>query len=401
MKDRYTDIHEYIHDLQEAIEKDPKCAIHHYNLGVAMLSLGDYTEAEDCFLNAIRHSAHMAEAYVQLGGLCLRRGDLDGCMQYNKEAAECRAKFPVAWSNIGFVHLQRGEVDEAISALHKALTWDPKYLQARATFASALGNLDIAIDMGGHKISAKTGFKISGGTFSLKNGTLETIQGRSQIYNGCEATISNVVMNMKGEIWVGSTNSDQSSYQSSDTLKLVDVTMNTSAVSKSDKTAGCVIAMKNSKIIVERGTFTNTEGVAFATSGDANTTGQDWSFSNAVFNVSVATNDCIGVAIQCHNSGTWKIEGCTFNMDNGVALSVRGGNVTVTDCTYNYTNSSGSSQSGQLQGTSVDSIVVQVPNAIATWYSEGSYGYGENSSLSVDGVEQSVTADSTVRYVGF
>ena len=125
MKDRYTDIHEYIHDLQEAIEKDPKCAIHHYNLGVAMLSLGDYSEAEECFLNAVRNSAHMAEAFVQLGGLCLRRGDLDGCMQYNKEAAECRAKFPIAWGNIGFVHLQKGEVDEAISALHKALTWDP------------------------------------------------------------------------------------------------------------------------------------------------------------------------------------------------------------------------------------------------------------------------------------
>ena len=59
-------------------------------------------------------------------------------MQYNKEAAQCRAKFPVAWGNIGFVHLQKGEVDEAIAALHKALTWDPKYLQARATFASAL-----------------------------------------------------------------------------------------------------------------------------------------------------------------------------------------------------------------------------------------------------------------------
>ena len=65
MKDRYTDIHEYIHDLQEAIEKDPKCAIHHYNLGVAMLSLGDYTEAEECFLNAVRNSAHKAEDFVQ------------------------------------------------------------------------------------------------------------------------------------------------------------------------------------------------------------------------------------------------------------------------------------------------------------------------------------------------
>ena len=29
MKERYDDINEYIHDLQEAIEKDPKCAIHH------------------------------------------------------------------------------------------------------------------------------------------------------------------------------------------------------------------------------------------------------------------------------------------------------------------------------------------------------------------------------------
>ena len=36
------------------------------------------------------------------------------------------------------VFFQPDKVDEAISALHKALTWDPKYLQARATFASAL-----------------------------------------------------------------------------------------------------------------------------------------------------------------------------------------------------------------------------------------------------------------------
>ena len=138
MKERYTDINEYVRDLQEEIQKDPKCAIHHYNLGVAMLSLGDYDEAESCFLEAVRQSAHLAEAYVQLGGLCLRRGDLDGCYQYNKEASQVRAKYAVPWGNMGFVHMQRGEVDEAITALHKALTWDPRYVQARATFASAL-----------------------------------------------------------------------------------------------------------------------------------------------------------------------------------------------------------------------------------------------------------------------
>ena len=108
MKQRYDDINEYIADLQAEIAQDPKCAIHHYNLGVAMLSLGDYDEAENCFLESIRQSAHMAEAYVQLGGLCLRRGDLDGCYQYNKEASQLRAKYPIPWANMGFVHLQRG-----------------------------------------------------------------------------------------------------------------------------------------------------------------------------------------------------------------------------------------------------------------------------------------------------
>ena len=49
-----------------------------------------------------------------------------------------RAKYAVPWGNMGFVHMQRGEIDEAITALHKALTWDPRYVQARATFASAL-----------------------------------------------------------------------------------------------------------------------------------------------------------------------------------------------------------------------------------------------------------------------
>ncbi|MCQ2444661.1 MAG: tetratricopeptide repeat protein [Mailhella sp.] len=138
MKDRYTDINEYIHDLQEEIAKDPKCAIHHYNLGVAMLSLGDFTEAEECFLNAVRQSPHLAEAFIQLGGLCQRRGDLEGCLQYNKEAAEARAKFPEPWNNIGFVYLQQGEIDKAIGALQKALTWNPRFVQARSNLASAL-----------------------------------------------------------------------------------------------------------------------------------------------------------------------------------------------------------------------------------------------------------------------
>ena len=124
MKERYDNIDEYIRDLQAEIRQNDQCANHYYNLGVALLSKGDFVEAES--------------AFIQLGGICMQRGDLEGCLRYNHEAANCRAKFAVPWSNIGFVHLQRGEADEAIKALEKALRWDPEFVQARSTLASAL-----------------------------------------------------------------------------------------------------------------------------------------------------------------------------------------------------------------------------------------------------------------------
>ena len=138
MKERYDDIDEYIRDLQAEISQNDQCATHYYNLGVALLSKGDFVEAESAFLEAVRNSPHLAEAYIQLGGLCMQRGVIDGCKLYSHGGANCRGLCAVPWSNIGFVHLQRGEADEAVKALEKALRWDPEFLQARSTLASAL-----------------------------------------------------------------------------------------------------------------------------------------------------------------------------------------------------------------------------------------------------------------------
>lgn len=137
MKARYDDIDEYIADLKAEIAQNEQCSNHYYNLGLALLTKRDFVAAEEAFLNAVRNSPHLAEAYVQLGGICLERGDLEGCLRYNEEAANCRAKFPVPWSNIAFVHLQRGEPDKAITALNKALKWDPKFVQAKNALATA------------------------------------------------------------------------------------------------------------------------------------------------------------------------------------------------------------------------------------------------------------------------
>ncbi len=137
MKKSYDDIDEYISDLKREIEQNEQCANHHYNLGLALLSKRDFVGAEESFLAAVRNSPRLAEAFVQLGGICLERGDLDGCLRYNEEAANCRAKFPVPWGNIGFVHLQRGEPEKAIKALKKAIKWEPNFIQAHNALATA------------------------------------------------------------------------------------------------------------------------------------------------------------------------------------------------------------------------------------------------------------------------
>ena len=161
MKEQYEDLDEYIADLQAELAKNENCAAHQYNLGLALLSKRDFAAAEEAFLGAVRNSPHLAEAYVQLGGICLTRDDLEGCLHYNQEAASCRPKFAVPWGNIGFVHLQKGEPDKALPALRKALKWEPKFVQARTGMATAMymqGDYDAAVEYCQEVLSQEANF---------------------------------------------------------------------------------------------------------------------------------------------------------------------------------------------------------------------------------------------------
>ena len=130
-------VQEYIAMQRAALARNPECGVSHYNLAVALLGLENYEEAEASLHDAIEYSPTLAEAYVQLGGICLKRGDLDGCLQYNTMAINSRAGFAEGYGNIGFVHMQMGNIDKAIPALEKAVRWNPKFIQAYATLANA------------------------------------------------------------------------------------------------------------------------------------------------------------------------------------------------------------------------------------------------------------------------
>ena len=128
---------EYIASMRAALASNAECGATHYNLAVALLGIKEFDEAENELQAAIDCSPNLAEAFVQLGGLCLQRDDLDGCLEYNKHATKVRAGFCEGYANIGFVYLQMGKVDEAIASLQKAIVYNSKFVQAYATLANA------------------------------------------------------------------------------------------------------------------------------------------------------------------------------------------------------------------------------------------------------------------------
>jgi tetratricopeptide (TPR) repeat protein len=157
-------VEEYIARQQAAIAANPDCGTSHYNLAIGLLGLKKYDEAEKELFAAIECSPTLAEAYVQLGGISLQRGDLEGCLHFNKRAVQSRAGFAEGYGNIGFVQLQLGNIEEAISALEKAIRWNPKFLQAYTTLANAYlmkGMIDESIDTSMKVIAIEPEFAVA------------------------------------------------------------------------------------------------------------------------------------------------------------------------------------------------------------------------------------------------
>ena len=97
---------EHIAGLREALSHNTEGGTTHYNLAVALMGKQEYAEAERVLHEAIEHSPTLAEAYVLLGGICLQRGDLEGCYRFNQRGTKVRAGFAEGYANMGFVLLQ-------------------------------------------------------------------------------------------------------------------------------------------------------------------------------------------------------------------------------------------------------------------------------------------------------
>ncbi|MBF0229555.1 MAG: tetratricopeptide repeat protein [Desulfamplus sp.] len=138
---------EYIEKLRRQLQQNTECGTTHYNLAVALMGKQEYDAAEKALHDAVECSPSLAEAYVLLGGICLQRNDLEGCLRYNKYATKARAGFAEGYANIGFVLLQlidgkdekadEEKLDLAIKNLQKAVIHNAKFVQAYTTLGNA------------------------------------------------------------------------------------------------------------------------------------------------------------------------------------------------------------------------------------------------------------------------
>ena len=138
---------EKISTLRHQLSRNDECGTTHYNLAVALMGKKEYVDAEKELLEAIDNSPSLAEAFVLLGGICLQRGDLEGCYRFNDRATKARAGFAEGYSNMAFVLLQlvdgkdekedEEKVDKAIKNLRKAIVHNKNFVQAYATLGTA------------------------------------------------------------------------------------------------------------------------------------------------------------------------------------------------------------------------------------------------------------------------
>jgi tetratricopeptide (TPR) repeat protein len=165
---------EHIADLKSQLARNTECGTTHYNLAVALMGRQEYDEAEKELHAALECSPNLAEAYVLLGGICLQRNDMEGCLRYNRHAVKARAGFAEGHANIGFVLIQlcRGDgsqddeekLDMAIKNLKKAIIYNGKFVQAFTSLGTAYfmkGLLDESIKANQEALAIVSDFPIA------------------------------------------------------------------------------------------------------------------------------------------------------------------------------------------------------------------------------------------------
>jgi tetratricopeptide (TPR) repeat protein len=122
-----------------ALELDPKLALAHANLGWALYSKGQVNEALASFRTALELDPKHARAHGGLGAIfCDVKRDYDAALASFRTALELDPKDAWAHYNLGNALGRKGQGDEAITSYRRALELDPNHAECHCNLGAIL-----------------------------------------------------------------------------------------------------------------------------------------------------------------------------------------------------------------------------------------------------------------------
>ena len=150
--------------FQKAAELMPHEADAHYNLGVALKSVGMLADAAASYRRALQIKPDYAEAHSNLGNVLKDLGQLDEAVASYRQTVKLKPDFALAHNNLGVVLQRLGRLDDAVVSYRQALSIKPDNAVVHNDLGNvllALGRIDDAIASYRRAIEIKPDFALA------------------------------------------------------------------------------------------------------------------------------------------------------------------------------------------------------------------------------------------------
>jgi tetratricopeptide (TPR) repeat protein len=129
---------EVLGHFQQAVRLEPKSALAHNDLGVALQAKGQLDQALYHLQQAVRLEPKYALAHTNLGGALQAKGRLDEALDQYQQGVQLEPESVLAHSRLGGALRDEGRLEEAIDHFQQAVRLDPKSARAYSTLGSCL-----------------------------------------------------------------------------------------------------------------------------------------------------------------------------------------------------------------------------------------------------------------------
>jgi Tfp pilus assembly protein PilF len=125
-----------IFEFRQAARLGKTWTENHLNLGRALFTVGQYSEAKESFATALQQTPKDWRAHVLMGTTLGRQEDPDGALREFRTAAELAPTAAAPHFNIANVLAGQGKLDEAAEAYRRTLRLDPRFVDAQRALDS-------------------------------------------------------------------------------------------------------------------------------------------------------------------------------------------------------------------------------------------------------------------------